>query len=70
MVSNRNSSSNGLFSGVSRLFLGVYPIIHKFISITLPETNTAPENGWLEYSFQSVWGPAYFQGVYHTPPGM
>ena len=30
------------------------------ISSTLPETNIAPENGWLEY--QSPFGMAYFQG--------
>ena len=29
---------------------------------TLPETNMAPENGWLEYFFVSFWVPAYFQG--------
>ena len=28
---------------------------------TLPETNMAPENGWLEYSFP--FGMAYFQGL-------
>ena len=32
----------------------------KFLSVTLPETNIAPENGWLEYSFP--FGMAYFQG--------
>ncbi len=28
---------------------------------TLPETNIAPENGWLEYYFPI--GEAYFQGL-------
>ena len=28
---------------------------------TLPKTNIAPENGWLEDEI-SYWGPAYFQG--------
>ena len=28
---------------------------------TLPETNVAPENGWLEYYFPI--GEAYFQGL-------
>ena len=28
---------------------------------TLPETNIAPENGWLEYCFPI--GEAYFQGL-------
>ena len=31
-----------------------------WILITLPETNIAPENGWLEYYFPI--GEAYFQG--------
>ena len=31
------------------------------ISTTLPETNIAPENGWLEYYFPI--GEAYFQGL-------
>ena len=30
------------------------------LSSTLPETNIAPENAWLEYSFP--FGMAYFQG--------
>ena len=29
--------------------------------LTLPETNIAPENGWLEYYFPI--GEAYFQGL-------
>ena len=29
--------------------------------VTLPETNVAPENGWLEYYFPI--GEAYFQGL-------
>ena len=32
-----------------------------FLGGTLPETNIAPENGWLEYYFPS--GEAYFQGL-------
>ena len=28
---------------------------------TLPETNIAPENGWLEYYF--AFGKAFFQGA-------
>ena len=31
------------------------------VSLTLPETNIAPENGWLEYYFPI--GEAYFQGL-------
>ena len=34
-------------------FEGIYPV-------TLPETNIAPENGWLEYYFP--FGKAHFQG--------
>ena len=30
--------------------------------VTLPETNMAPENQWLEDEFP-FWGPAYFQGL-------
>ena len=30
-------------------------------NITLPETNIAPKNGWLEYYFPI--GEAYFQGL-------
>ena len=30
--------------------------------LTLPETNIAPENGWLEYYFPI--GEAYFQGLW------
>ena len=30
-------------------------------AVTLPETNVAPENGWLEYYFPI--GEAYFQGL-------
>ena len=29
--------------------------------VTLPETNIAPENGWLEYYFP--FGMTYFQGL-------
>ena len=35
-------------------------IIERLIIITLPETNIAPKNGWLEYYFPI--GKAYFQG--------
>ena len=31
------------------------------LEVTLPETNIAPENGWLEYYFPI--GEAYFQGL-------
>ncbi len=34
---------------------------HASMSCTLPETNVAPENGWLEYYFPI--GEAYFQGL-------
>ena len=34
---------------------------HGELMITHPETNIAPENGWLEYSFP--FGMAYFQGL-------
>ena len=33
----------------------------EHLEITLPETNIAPENGWLEYYFPI--GEAYFQGL-------
>ena len=33
----------------------------KIVQDTLPETNIAPENVWLEYSFPV--GMAYFQGL-------
>ena len=39
---------------------------HK-ISETLPETNIAPENGWLEYSFP--FGMAHFQVLYYFQGG-
>ena len=32
-----------------------------FFGCTLPETNIASENGWLEYYFPI--GEAYFQGI-------
>ena len=31
-------------------------------SCTLPETNIAPENGWLEYYWLSAFGKVTFQG--------
>ena len=34
---------------------------HQVRGITLPETNMAPENGWLEDEFP--FGRAYFQGL-------
>ncbi len=40
-------------------FQGVYQ--EMIISNTLPETNIAPTNGWLEYYFPI--GEAYFQGL-------
>ena len=36
-------------------------LCHPKINNTFPETNIAPENGWLEYILVSFWGPAYFQ---------
>ena len=35
--------------------------VSGFDELTLPETNIAPENGWLEYYFPI--GMAYFQGL-------
>ncbi len=35
--------------------------IFAYIWLTLPKTNIAPENGWLEYYFP--FGMAYFQGL-------
>ena len=37
------------------------PLILIGFSITLPKTNIAPTNGWLEYYFPI--GEAYFQGL-------
>ena len=38
-------------------------VFHFFVNIvTLPETNIAPESGWLEYQFP--FGTAYFQVLY------
>ena len=34
---------------------------HAMVNTTLPETNIAPENGWLEYYFPIE--EAYFQGL-------
>ncbi len=57
---------------VKRMFLILYRYFASFFSpqlqqgklceplYTLPETNIAPENGWLEYYFPI--GMAYFQG--------
>ena len=44
-------------------FFEVWKNFNKKVAMeryTLPETNIAPENGWLEYSFP--FGMAYFQG--------
>ena len=38
---------------------GVIPLVKS--RTTLPETNIAPENGWLEYFLVSFWDAAYFQ---------
>ncbi len=40
--------------------LGIIVISPDLMEFTLPETNIAPENGWLEYYFPI--GEAYFQG--------
>ncbi len=37
------------------------PCNARNLKVTLPETNIAPENGWLEYNFP--FGMAYFQGL-------
>ena len=39
----------------------VWLIVSIAMDLTLPETNIAPENGWLEDSFP--FGKAYFQGL-------
>ena len=49
-----------------------FPLNHDYgRKGTLPETNIAPENGWLEYDFPM--GEAYFQGLFfvsgRVPPG-
>ena len=41
-------------TSVKKTNYGYYPLT------TLPESNIAPENGWLEYEFP--FGMAYFQG--------
>ncbi len=38
-----------------------FVIIQALWCVTLPETNIAPKNGWLEYYFPI--GEAYFQGL-------
>ena len=40
---------------------GVFLNVMTELMVTLPETNIAPENGSLEYSFP--FGMAYFQGL-------
>ena len=43
-------------------FLGDQTLVFQMLLVgTLPETNIAPENGWLEYHFPI--GMAYFQGL-------
>ncbi len=39
----------------------IYEVLTCTNTYTLPETNIAPENGWLEYYFPI--GEAYFQGL-------
>ncbi len=39
--------------------LGVVPLFLEHVVFTLPETNIAPENGWLEYYVPI--GEAYLQ---------
>ena len=66
-------ATNVFFGGEKCLFQGIFfdcqgclffgggiMIIERLIIITLPETNIAPKNGWLEYYFPI--GKAYFQG--------
>ena len=58
-----------LFRGQMLVFGDVWFFLKKGITLedfsfqttTLPETNIAPENGWLEYYFPI--GEAYFQGL-------
>ena len=40
---------------------GGYNMSTSWEDTTLPETNIAPENGWLEYYFP--FGMVYFQGL-------
>ena len=40
--------------------MALLPKVKKKVS-TLPETNIAPENGWLDYQFP--FGMTYFQGL-------
>ena len=44
-----------------------FPDMFNLWSHTLPETNIAPENGWLEYEFPL--GMAHFQGGYFSTNG-
>ena len=46
------------------LFGGIWTIS---LEGTLPKTNIAPENGWLEYKFSS--GMVYFQGLCYFQGG-
>ena len=50
---------NGL--GIQELGLEDLKDISRSLKPTLPETNIAPTNGWLEYKFP--FGMAYFQGL-------
>ena len=42
-------------------WMGVTDGSDRFTIVTLPKTNIAPTNGWLEYYFPI--GEAYFQGL-------
>ena len=42
-------------------YVGIFQFSDRYTVGTLPETNIAPENGWLEYYFPI--GEAYFQGL-------
>ena len=44
-----------------RCFVDFIMWLQIVLVITLPETNIAPENGWLEYYFP--FGMFYFQGL-------
>ena len=45
----------------NRKHIGSFRVHFPASSVTLPETNIVPENGWLEYYFP-IGVPAYFQG--------
>ena len=50
-------------SGVEKTQKNAYLELVTLDPLTLPETNIAPENGWLEYYFP-IGVPAYFQGLW------